>query len=1833
MGQAEWDSDSDYRQFNPGLYAMRLLGRSVSRRTRRLLPSGREVPATPQVHNTSDTQVYPTHGSGSGAHPAGTGYLAYEFGAGNEKHRRGPPQPSGIHRRSVSFDNLVLLPDTIPRRSTEPALGASPRSPTAGLPAASTWNSGTTASRAATGSGSQRTTPAEDSGRRRWMARLAHPLSTGIDSEYHTQQLAEDPGARHVQIRFADSATAGGMRSRTRYRERESFSGPAQLEASANLTDSQNSAVNTTDPFRHMWEGEDGAAAADDEPAPQRVHIERSEPIGTGARRRGSGSSRGGVGGSSDGQNAGGMGGRDQGQRLRGLVRAIGNISRRLTRMRGSRSASQPATPAEVQQSIMDSARQNMFRIPTETGHEFYRFVVNPEDPVSDHDDATPDSPTISHNLSSQRSGHRRSHTLPSPMLEQLGVADTSGRGNEPPLHISGSRQRSDEPHRRSSESLRRAEAARSWRSSGLSTDTQPQMTNQGHNGTISALVQEKLASNFGRNVHISTRLGTGTGTGTDVRTESSYGTFVRFHPSGELNGIFVARQSGDGDAEAGPMLLAPMAHSQGEAHTADRHTRNQESIRRFVDDVRAARRDSAQRRHSEDKHQRMQHDDQAALDAALYVYGRQQQGRDVSTLGTGTGSADAPSTVLPGRRRSDGPARGAVRGSDGRRRETVLGLFNAPPPEQPPALPPKPRPVAHTDKALPPLPHVSHVVHTPHTSHTSHTSLRRSRSLSHLSSASPPPEESEDNHRHSQRRRARSGFFAGILSRLSSGHAGPRRLTRRVPRAPPVADPVGLQSDDSDDEAVVNVAISDEPLPPPSVSVRVAGAPLTAAITADIAQSAAHAPLATHQHMYTHAPESLGSLESPSLDSGSLNAALPDLDDRGSHVNCGNSSRSIGPVAINATLRNSGVAGLRTQAAEDTAGSGALDTPYGRVVRFHERCEAPERMSSVALDTITARPRGGRQRKQHRNVAQSMPHSHATSHFNSPTGSLAEFIASAGSSILDTRGPGLPGLEGFATPGSSAAPPSDGLPVPTNNRLRRLEDTVLFAGHRPRTAPDMCESPVSDAGTGKTRILDFSEASFCVGARGLCPVARPEIKDVRGIAWPDTDSASDPVPVATAAESRTALNSRERAGEKPPIKHVVEAALNHTVSQLQHTTASSSVEDHHLQSHDTLDRNTQDPASQKQDASDHSPQRLAELIQRSPDPRSLIYGVGSQFGSMRSHESRSPEALARPPLPSATSLADDNDATDAKATPVPKPAPVRPPMSLFHTVQSSSSRPSFHEYVEQQKSTPGAVTTGREQRQFRVSLLDRSLQSATGRRARSASLPPFSSAPQDAIRQRTRSCLVAPLAQALLLPSELPRHGGVGDSSDSMLFSHLLGDGAALPVQAAPPPPPPLPFDPLRDTGADGVPDSVLQAYMAGDLSAIDRFFAHIMHLTSPPSVLEADPDDDGDWSYGLEGPPPEVLARRALDDASRDISAMADISVDASGPNLAAAAPPNDEVAHVPPPAAPAATASPVTKGKALNNTSRPPSKLPATIASGSGNERAARKIAIPRRARTTHQSPKTNELPATEDALCLSPARMPVRNAHIRRAETGRRMPLPATDPPRDSKASEKRMLLARLRVLEGMVQKTAIEESRLQPPPVLREARLAADIQSMESIYSSSLELDYDRIHRELSRSVHQRFDAQKARSAEPASQNHQLPTRADVLKNLRRGSQARARSHFRASMLDRAAVTPHMSANSALHRAPEQQQQQQYWSKMAEPATSASIPGPARNMSLLSDDVPEIAYSARSNGTLQIDVIDSSSAPGSPVADAPVLHPDFCVSNTGRFRRTAKLLAL
>ncbi|KAJ2845550.1 hypothetical protein IWW36_004734, partial [Coemansia brasiliensis] len=666
MAQDNWDTDSDYRQFNPGMYAVRQLGRSLSRRTKNILGS------TGRGSQTPKDEVEAPVSSGS-IHPAGNGYLAYRFGEGPAPYRLGPPLPSGIHRRSLSFDNLVILPGSIPRRSTEPP-PASPNNPQeTGLPAASTWNSGTTMTKAAAtaanaeagvdNTSSLQSANPNASVRRKWLAGLAHPLSTTIDSEYHARHMSNAVSGDNTsksllpaQIRFADDVAInnGGSaaRGRVRYRERESFSGPAQLDASANLTDSQNSVHNSSDPFqnRHMWLGEDRSGEharprtsevrRSHTGAPQPAHIVPSTPISSGIFRRPSARSRG---HSSK---------EEPPQKVRGIARVIGNISRRLHRIRAGRSASQPATPAEVRQSILDSARQNMIYVPNDTGHEFYRFFVNPEEPVSDQDDQ-PDSPTVSYHPSPRQSRHQRSPTFPSQnfaefkrsvdahvesMVAEAKISEVATQSQV--RDAEGESPESSEdmlPHVQpidpvlSNESFERMyeEASRNPEQAMVASDkiprpyTSPELrrsrsfdnscereqviaykNNQGHDGSLSVLAQQKLASEFAKKAHVSTRLVS------DASTESSYGTFVRFHPSGELNGIFAAEakrrsslskavQTADAlssDDEDG-VKVTNASSTNAAPIDINRYARNQESIRRFVDQVRAARQESVRRR------------------------------------------------------------------------------------------------------------------------------------------------------------------------------------------------------------------------------------------------------------------------------------------------------------------------------------------------------------------------------------------------------------------------------------------------------------------------------------------------------------------------------------------------------------------------------------------------------------------------------------------------------------------------------------------------------------------------------------------------------------------------------------------------------------------------------------------------------------------------------------------------------------------------------------------------------------------------------------------------------------------------------------------------------------------------------------------------------------------------------------------------------------------------------------------------------------------------------------------------------------------------------------
>ncbi|KAJ2160274.1 hypothetical protein GGF46_002386 [Coemansia sp. RSA 552] len=2199
-----WDSDSDQRHFNPGMYAMRQLGRSVSRRTRQLLPRRNSQPPKARHGGSSDAE--------ENANPVFT---------------QRPPMPSGIHRRSVSFDNLVLLPSSVPRHSTEPSLGSPRSARDGGIPAASTWNSGTTASKATAAAaadmisndGSLVVANPNTSVRRRWLAGLAHPLSTNIGSEYHVEHLhAQLPP--HIQ--FADGSGREPQR-RVRYRERESFSGPAQMDASANFTESQNSVRNTSGPFQsqNVWQAEDTATGQprphtsaemlqrDDNAVPQ---IVPSTPIASGLFRRPSGRSR---------ERAR----RDGGTRIRGLARVIGNLSKRLNRIRADRSASQPATPAEVRRSILDSARQNMIQVPSGTGHEFYRFIVNPEDPVSDQDDPPPDSPTISASLVAKPSRHRRNPTFPSQNFAEFKRsvdAEVGGLGAQDPEDQGASSVRSSHsplPLARRPRSLlgdslddRQQESGSSSYADGMVTaptslpasasaegsqssptdnqaadkehvQTAP-MTNQGHNGSLSALVQAKLASQFADSVHVSTRLAT------DLSTESSYGTFIRFHNSGDLSGVSVtmkrSRNSalgssiGPSDAENVPPAPPPTAE---EPAPVNRYLRNQDSIRRFVDEVRAARQETVQRRRESEAQQQVLSNDQAVVDAALYIYERQkrveaamaaqrqdiQQGRDMSTQGSAsTGvpqhASVAQSTVLPVHCQhysSGGDRVMRMHPSDGRRRETVFGIFSAPDDSPLPETlrPNGVRPVVHTEKDLPPLPARTSV------RSNALSAMKRSQSFSHFGSHTSSQDEgppglnrrrthddsvvgrrSQSMEERADEPRERPGFLSGIISRLKSSHARrkssgvagkepPRKLTRR-PRHQGTAAPAPMPEPEL---GSVSLAAVGQKLPSSSADVPNQPGPTKSRANAT-SFTAAGGMLPARQPEYSHMQDARVSTDNGSLttsgshdtpisviDGSDSHSFYPDMGLAGSNVD---SSRSIGQVQLAASSeqpprtggdgwRDSAVTGLLTQISTATTPKGLPvtdddmgleplpdpDTPFETqddgfrayseedseikadskedggmetgsekddgMLHLPDRAVVVDRTSELALDTITARNRGEWQRgRSGRAAIQSMPHSHVASRITSSNGSFADMLASASPEFLrQPRLPNLPGVEGFSRPPSSGGiPPLPGsedmsLPLPQNDRLRRLEDAVLFGGQRPPSGPQspsahgrfsgasagLCDSPTSDAGTGRTRILDFSETNVThadnnTAERCRRPSARPEIKDVRGISWSDAEPALErPGAVdANTTGSPTALNSLEmpEAAAKPSAKepdriHKQQGAGSPTV---------------------------------------HGPKDLAQLVQRSPDPRTLIYDAASQFGSMRSRESPGSEAAEprvppRPPLPQAiiataagvecnntatpasktkhgpqlpTELAHSREmagifgeSTDpharlmphkqgmeiigateaqvpademslhgrshlmaatadsetmahasAQATVADSPgiAARRPrdgpdafvPSGNASPGQAGAQRMSFQEYVEQQKlaSKSRSSKAGTEQLNFRVSLLERK-PVVYNRRARSVSLPapqPAMTAitgegahlpsptnhtgavhiPRPATNQRTRSFYDSPLLVQTLLqqqqrstpssaeksPASWPASGrplsqGADEElEDRARFSNLLGDGAALTSpdlkvarrQSGALPPgqvPSLAFDPERDTGDNGVPDSVLRAYMAGDITAVERFFEHIMLLTTPSSVYDGEVSEDGDWSFGVDGPPPEVLARRAAgiqeqEYASRDLPGMMDASAEASriagsGTNVQGTASgesggitPEKEHPQSRSPMNPAPTTSGV-PGLAGLEESRP---KPTTAAgaktpdsSGGNSTTDSRRIAVPRsqlsRSRRSsskggivalspttlgaevaarqlgtgqehavhsllthsagsHAAPTLANQPSAaskgraqaptrpEDVPCLSPARVREYNHQRQEAGSNRRMPLHSKPP--ESRKQEKRMLMARLRVLETMIQKRTIEDSRLQPPPppALQHSRLVDDIQSMESIYSSSMELDYDRIRKELTGSVRQPFEKHgghlnaRSRAIQPppplnvskaavghGEQAHVGSNQTEVLKRLRRSSQARAKSPFRASMLERAAVSPDQSAFSPA--GPER-----HWSsRIAEPATSASIPNANQNMSL--SDVPEVAYSGRSRGSIRIDIIEERLGPASPIPAAASPPRAIKLSNTGRFRRTAKLLAL
>ncbi|KAJ2061249.1 hypothetical protein GGI17_003198 [Coemansia sp. S146] len=2144
MSQSDWETDSEYRQFRPGRYAMRQLGRSVSRRTKLLLQP------TQNAHN--DLELH-----------------AVEHSGGAAAYRRGPPLPSGIHRRSVSFDNLPMFPDSVRRSSTEPGLSTEPTSPSLGLPAASTWNSGTVTTKS--GKSPRSTYSHGGVSRRAWLPGLAHPLSTAIHLESSAQQ--------QQQLAVA----TGGLSS---HANRESFSGAAQLDASTHMSNSPRSPLHGSDPFqnRHLWiSEEDLALEAHESQAPhvtfQAVQITASVPVGSGLLR-----------GSSQGSQAA-----SGARKLGNIARVISNISRKLHRMRSQRSASQPATPAEVRQSILDSARQNMIHVPNDPAHDFYRFFVNPADPVSDRESSTADSPTISRHASSGHTRRRRSDALtanatilPPAALAADAGADMGG-GSLPPvgptspvfsnesldrLYESISRAPSGTPVGASVSSHRRS--ASDGGAVYSIRESRAFLTNQGHNGSVSELVLAKLESEFVDNVRVSTRLAM------DLSTESSYGTFVRFHNSGELSGIFAADRAQKQPTpmmQQGPDSAESPPQPGPEERIPARYARNHDNISRFVDEVRAVRQDSAQRQVEALGRQQVLDNNQALLDAALHIYERQQRYAAEARHHeppSSPATKDGGGGVLPVRNRRN-RQRQKSEGPEPRRRVAIFGMFCVPTTGDvsPPASSTVDIPDSESidveiiDSTLPrrqqlqrsqSLPRIANSQQqqqqqqqafdsadgrwTREDLHVPWHSRGDQRRIGHQAPAQQPERisyplqaqpqvvdsASVGNHEpvldilqiHGIIRRpeplaeptatprTRSGFLAGMLDRLStSSHTrrksnaessanigdiddgdGWRMRARRSRRRRTMADievealaePLQLPSAASERVPAANVDTA------PNVDLCVPTESLSDEICAGIAHNAQDATLSSSgRRMYS---EVLQSLRDPAeLTEAPPTSANPTRRDtngwRDSAITgflTQTSAKDRTTVAnAEALLQQQPGLGICLPPGQHVAGDEGGDdahvlepSHYKHVVRFEQKAAAAARTSSMDTITAAAAAKNRTVASSSRRMPQSMPQSRAMSSDDSLADSLADMLASdASEHFRSYRVPDIPGLESYA-----------GTPVPANARLRRLEDEVLYGACRPATADSLdripragamlasFDSPVSDAGTGRTQILDFAEADIrspvVAGASQLQrrPSARPEIRDVRGILWADTNPTSTAAAsadlsgaaaaAAVVADTPATLNSPER----PATANA--SATNSKPSALPVPVGGTKL---------ALD-----------DAGLHNPLVLARLVHTSPDPRSLIYDAASQFGSMRSRPSFGfdPKPTPKPdsslnahPVSESTPLVSSSIQPDIGSSAVVAHAPaletsrqmsskldnesVSPSMpwpgtrtpdelslhrrsrqfvtvtdseALAHvSVQATMSgespamaaktlsqkpgrdrayvppngasgkkgeRPmSLQEYVEQQKLGVHhrATPTGHEQLNFRVSLLERRLPEYN-KKARSVSLPsPHSGLPalptdilqpaisrssQDrpiyiprpAAHQRTKSFYDSPpLVQALLHP-EWPMAASGQSQEQSLaeeelaeraLFSHLLGDGAALTspdlkvarrqsgaqslVQAAPPL-----FDPDVDTGENGVPDSVLRAYLAGDLTAIERFFEHIMRITAPSSIYDGDVSEDGDWTFGLEGPPPEILAqreaaRKELVNASREVPDMIDASAEASriaasGVNLQLAltaaepvqtsTPPTSVPTNRPDSQIPVSIVAPVDATTVALSEQQSPSPAAEAPADSNGEKavdnetpvsndaggasKPARRIAIARSqlARTKReglhnnssgQSSSTNsadlsghncktntsisltnsqrpvddesrvqaseeptspwddvdiaaapsqttnvrnvarfvmsvanlppaevEQPAQYDkiAACISPGRARSRNR--RQSESGVRNTIIPSQEPQSDRRQERQMLMARLRVLETMIQKAAIEESRLQPPAVLRKSRLVEDVESIASIYSSSMEMDYERIYQELNNSQRPRADTRRKsadpealrRSSEGARQQGlaaanqlrslgagQIPhgtARGEVLARLKQNSQARAMSPLRASMLGRATA----------YRPGER------------PVGTNS--GAVANTSVLSE-VSEVAYSARSNGSIRIDIVDEGSTPSLPVSDTSHLGRALAYQNSSRFRRTAKLL--
>ncbi|KAI7833892.1 hypothetical protein BX661DRAFT_177739 [Kickxella alabastrina] len=227
--------------------------------------------------------------------------------------------------------------------------------------------------------------------------------------------------------------------------------------------------------------------------------------------------------------------------------------------------------------------------------------------------------------------------------------------------------------------------------------------------------------------------------------------------------------------------------------------------------------------------------------------------------------------------------------------------------------------------------------------------------------------------------------------------------------------------------------------------------------------------------------------------------------------------------------------------------------------------------------------------------------------------------------------------------------------PVPANGRLRQLEGAVLFG--RVHTQPAATEargvslaamdSPISDAGTGRTQILDFAEADIRAGpasaAKCRRPSARPEIRRVGDLLWADASAAAGAIVAAATAtpgplvgadttqgadtnhfeEALPNGSPAARLAGKAPTKFATISALDPVSLQLLRSAGRASKEGAAAAA-----ANGASSAA----AATLNPMLLAKLVRSSPDPRSLIYDASSQFGSMRSFAAPNSDNAAAAP-------------------------------------------------------------------------------------------------------------------------------------------------------------------------------------------------------------------------------------------------------------------------------------------------------------------------------------------------------------------------------------------------------------------------------------------------------------------------------------------------------------------------------------------------------------------------------------------------------------------------